>query len=294
MFDLECMEDRRISEKTVAATVVLYNSDQQILKNIDTYIHQVDKLYVIDNSERVDTALVELLRSRVNIMYYWMEGNQGIAAALNKAAELAIGADYRYLLMLDDDSQLISETTESMLSYVARHSSNRRIGIVTAQADPNLRGTTAESVWYSITSGSLLDLKAYQECGPFMEELFIDGVDHEYCYRLKQCNYEIVILNYLPMLHRMGTQEEVKLFNKILFRWSSHSPLRSYYLVRNFMFILNKYNVLLPNKVKREVYYGVIKACLLDLLLGRQKRLRWQYTKKALFDYRNHRLGKFA
>ena len=91
----------------------------------------------------------------------------------------------------------------------------------------------------------------------------------------------------------MGMPEEVKLFNQTVYRWSSHSPLRTYYLVRNFLFVLNQYKALLPTTVKRKVYYGVVKACLLDILFGKKKLLRAQYIGKAIADYTNNRLGKF-
>ena len=283
-----------LDEVLVAAVVVLYNSNQQVLTNIDTYIHQVDKLYIVDNSEVVNKNLVTLLETRPKVNYYWMGENAGIAAALNEAAELSVHAGYQYLLMMDDDSQLTEKTVNSLVDYYLKHGQAKQIGIVTAQSDPNLRGESAESVWYSITSGSLLNLSAYQTCGLFMNELFIDGVDHEYCYRLKQFGYEVVILNYVSMPHRMGIPEEVSLFGKIVYRWSSHSPLRSYYLIRNFLFILNQYKALLPTTIKREVYYGIVKACLLDLVLGRQKLLRLQYVGKAIADYKNNRFGKIS
>jgi len=47
----------------IAAVVVLYNPDKNILKNIDSYINSVDKVYVIDNSEDKDTILFDNLKS---------------------------------------------------------------------------------------------------------------------------------------------------------------------------------------------------------------------------------------
>lgn len=288
------MDNKASNKKSVAATVIVYNSEKEVLTNIDTYVNQVDKIYVIDNSEQIIDKLISLIQCEPKVEYHWMKGNKGIAAALSKAAQLATDAGYDYLLMMDDDSQLTGNTVMDMSNYIAQYEFPERIGIVTAQSDPNIRSNLAHSVWYTITSGSLLNLKAYQYCGPFMEELFIDGVDHEYCYRLRKFNYEIIILNYVFMSHQMGSAQELKIFNKVIYKWSSHSPLRNYYLVRNFLFILNRYKVLVPACIRFEVYYGVAKACLLDLLLGENKLLRLRYMGKAISDFRSHRLGKLT
>jgi rhamnosyltransferase len=290
------MEAKLLTKGKVSAAVVLYNSDDQVINNIDSYVTQVDKVYVIDNSEVINDDLVASLKAKSAVEYCWMQGNKGIAAALNKAAQLALETGCEYLLMMDDDSYMKPEAVAGMIQFI-NESSHIRVGVVTAQSDPNVsvsEGKVAESVWYTITSGTLLNLNAYSECGPFMEKLFIDGVDHEYCYRLKKFNYEVLLLYAVFMPHRMGEAQEVKIFNQVVYRWSSHNPVRSYYLVRNFFFILHMYRNVLPLNVKASVYYGVIKACLLDLLLGSDKYLRMKLLLKAISDYRNNNLGKIS
>ena len=43
-----------------------------------------------------------------------------------------------------------------------------------------------------MTSGSLLDLSAYEAVGPFMDELFIDQVDNEFCLRLRAAGFSVL------------------------------------------------------------------------------------------------------
>ena len=41
-----------------------------------------------------------------------------------------------------------------------------------------------------MTSGNLLNLKIAEKIGDFEEKLFIDEVDHDYCYRIRRkANY---------------------------------------------------------------------------------------------------------
>lgn len=281
-----------LTKESVAAIVVLYNSDRLVLENIATYINQVDKLYMVDNSDYQNIELIDYIQLNDKIEYHWLNGNLGIAAALNVGVELSEKAGYDYVLMMDDDSQLLEGTVDSMLSYLTDSRYKVTIGLIATQADANRYSPLAQSVWHCITSGSLLSLEVYQTCGPFMESLFIDGVDHEYCYRLKQFKFDIVILNYLLMPHRMGTPEKLEVFGKALYTWSSHSPVRNYYLIRNFLHILKEYRTLLPNHIKTEVYYGVLKACMIDLLLGENKFIRLKYIGKAISDFRSNKLGK--
>ena len=55
----------------VAATVILYNPDEiSLLLNISSYINDVDKLYVIDNSDfSLSSKIVEYFLSINHIEY---------------------------------------------------------------------------------------------------------------------------------------------------------------------------------------------------------------------------------
>lgn len=286
------LKDSNLNASSVAAAVVLYNSEERVLDNIKTYINQVDRLYVIDNSDVQNDILVTKIKREANIEYHWLQNNEGIASALNKAASLSVKVGYSYLLMMDDDSSLPEDAVPNLLNYVNEYKNKDAIGIVSVKTDHNVKNIVAQSVWHCITSGSLLSLGVYNKCGPFMDSLFIDGVDHEYCYRIKQAGFDIITLNHILMNHRMGIPEELKVLNKIIYKWSSHNPIRSYYLVRNFLFILREYQYILPISIKVEVYYGVFKSCLVDMFLGKNKELRLRYIIKGIIDYRNGKLGK--
>src|SRR5690606_2060660 len=81
-----------------------------------------------------------------------------------------------------------------------------------------------------ITSGSILNLKASSKIGAFDEDLFIDLVDLEYCYRASLKGYSTIAFANIPMEHSLGKTESVRSIktarksNRIL-----HSPIRLYY-----------------------------------------------------------------
>ena len=45
----------------IAALVILYNPDKNILDNINSYINQVEKVFVVDNSEFSNKGLLNKL-----------------------------------------------------------------------------------------------------------------------------------------------------------------------------------------------------------------------------------------
>ena len=53
-----------------------------------------------------------------------------------------------------------------------------------------------------ITAGSLISIMAYKAIGGYNEALFIDEVDHEYCYRLRREGFQVLLCGFVKMQHR--------------------------------------------------------------------------------------------
>ena len=56
-------------KKNTSCVVVAYNPDIDVIKNILSYIHYFDKLFVIDNSEIDNENLIEPLNHQVGLAY---------------------------------------------------------------------------------------------------------------------------------------------------------------------------------------------------------------------------------
>jgi len=274
----------------VAAMVVLYNSKFSVIDNINSYLKQVDYLYVIDNSDQTNVSLVRSIRKLDSTTYISNGGNKGIAYALNLGAKLAIENGFDYLLTMDDDTSIPPGSIKTMLSFSSKF--DGKLGLIGGQADYQKVGDTVSFVDYTITSGNLLYLPAYSCCGPFMEELFIDYVDHEYCFRLRLAGYDIAEINSIFLIHKLGEKKALRVFgSKSLIKWTSHNPYRIYYKTRNCIYVLAKYNKL-PLRIKvyfvRDLFRDLIKTVFLE----DEKLLRIHLYTKAVFDGINKRLGK--
>ena len=82
----------------IAAIVVLYNPDEEAVKNIARFAGQVSKVYAVDIFRFWVTGFARCFAEIGNIEYLPQRGNLGIAAALNLGAERAIVDGYDFLL----------------------------------------------------------------------------------------------------------------------------------------------------------------------------------------------------
>lgn len=272
----------------VAGAVVLYNSPNSCLDNIYTYLHQVQTLYVIDNSEKYNETLINLLKAIPKIEYISCGGNYGIAYALNKAAQRALVDKYEYLLTMDDDSQVPMNLIELFTKYLDEKLSIKPIGIISVPHSPSTnRINRPNPVLYTMTSGNLLSLGAYQTVGSFREDLFIDHVDHEYCLRLNKANFQVIELPNIHIIHNLGSLKE-----KFGMKFVSHTPLRQYYIIRNGLKVSTHYFFKYP--VFLLITFRVIfKELIKTFFLEDSKKERIQFTVKGLFDYIRCKSGSY-
>jgi rhamnosyltransferase len=239
------------------------------LNALETYWNQVEKLYVIDNSEIPDFELVSILKSYNYIQYIDNGNNLGVAYALNLAARLAIADGYHYLLTMDDDSKAPSDMVSRMLTFLNNYTKKADVGIVSAIHNINkVKANSFQQVLFTMTSGNLLNLDIYQKVGRFQDDLFIDHIDHEYGLRLNKLRYQVIELTDVLLEHELGEQKKTPFINS---SFISHNPIRGYYFVRNGISIACKY----PNfriTVMKLFSKEIIKILLLEN--NRLQRLR--------------------
>jgi rhamnosyltransferase len=239
----------------IAATVVLYNPESNVVENINSFVDQVEKLYVVDNSKVLDNSILKKITSNNKIVYISNKSNLGIATALNIAANKAIKDGFEYLLTMDQDSKasedMVQELKNSFQSFdnlgiaVAEHVNTDFPNIVDSYKQHD------KEVLFTITSGNLLSLAAFKSVGGFMDKLFIDHVDHEYCLRLNKNKYKVVKTNRAILYHRLGNQSQKKIFNWIFYP-SHHPPIRLFYRTRNRFYVDKLYKKIFPDYVKTD------------------------------------------
>ncbi len=282
--------------QNIAAVVILYNPVEAFIDNIDHYINDIDMLYAIDNSESSIASYVEKLNRYHKVKYIFNGDNLGVAKALNICAERAIEDGYDYLLTMDQDSKVTPGMIKTMLTCLEL-GDPLKIGILSpvhvyTSYKKKSSDKPCEEVLTTMTSGNLLNLKAYQATGPFLDKLFIDYVDHEYCMRLKMNGFRIVRANNAVLNHPLGSVTEYRLLWK-RFALGNHPPLRRYYITRNKFYLYDHYKKLFPDYFRPFFKYLVYEVLTISLY-EKDKLDKLRMIVKGYLDNRNGIYGKYG
>jgi rhamnosyltransferase len=278
----------------IAGVVVFYNPAPDFIDNIDSYIDEVETVYVIDNSEFSSPEICDCLDKNPKISYVWNGDNLGIAAALNIGVELAARAGFNFVLTMDQDSHATPGMVATMLDCLNRFEKGS-VGIVSPyhQLCDILTPPPGEchDVEVTMASGNLLDLNAFRKTGPFREDYFIDYVDHEYCLRLRQKGYRIVMANQAILKHRLGAMS----WHSFLWKRTkvgNHPPLRRYYAFRNRFHLHRLFNDTFPVYFKY-FYLNIIQDIVGVILFEKLKSAKLTMMWRGYMDYRRGVYGRF-
>ena len=272
----------------LAGVVVLYEPDDSLLNNINSYIKYLDKLYVIDNSKE---SHKELFKDK-KIEYTFYNDNKGIAKALNDGCKKAINDSFEWILTMDQDTFVPKEAMEEMIKYIKENDTSKD-GIITVWHESNLDTVRPkEKIDYPLdemTSGEILNLNIFKEIGEFREDFFIDGVDMEYNLRLKKNGYRIVRLNNVSIDHNLGDVTYHKLFGKT-FLCTNHSAMRNYYMQRNYRYINEAYKAIAPEFCDMLIH---IKLRLFKIIMFEKNKIaKIKAIFKGIKDYKKGITGK--
>jgi len=276
----------------IAGLVVLYNPDQNVIGNIQSYITQLSMLYVVDNSEVCNNSIIEIIKAFNNSEYIFNGENLGIAKALNIGAEEAIKDGFNFLFTFDQDSKATPGMVEKISNFLEENDCSS-IGILSAFQDnkgykkpPSKKITVVTNI---ATSGNLLNLDAYKQVGPFLNEFFIDYVDVEYCLRLNSSGFKVLRLNDAILKHNLGSIDKRRfLFRKVAV--TNHSPIRLYYRTRNRFYMLKKYKFKFP----LFSIYNFFRLFLETLKIVCFERQRIEKIRMMIKGYSHYKMNNFG
>ncbi|MBB6005615.1 glycosyltransferase family 2 protein [Arcicella rosea] len=282
----------------IAAVVILYHPTVKTLENIKTYASVLDQVYAFDNTEEgsvIKNSLMEI----PNISYFNDKHNAGIAKRLNTAAQIAINDGFDWLLMMDQDSSFNYSTFNLYRDNISNYPDKNQVAIFgpnfSREQQNSFETIIPEEVSALITSGSILNLSAYQQIGMFDEALFIDGVDTEYCLRAQNSGFKIVQLFNIFLKHELGEsvrRASIKTLYLVKKTKAIHSPIRCYYIYRNNLYLQDKYKYF-DKTVMKYIHKGAIADIKRSILYGREFRNIAKYIVEARRDFKQKKMGKY-
>jgi rhamnosyltransferase len=280
----------------LAGSVILFNPEQDVLRNIASYVQKTDILYIIDNSSLKDDKLlhkIEQISTKCKLLVN--PNNYGIAKALNQAVDLALNDGYEWLLTMDQDSHFadhlyfktfqeyeykneISLFTPELIVFPEDLSPGKTIGY--------------QPVFDTVmTSGSILNLTTCKLLGSFENKLFIDEVDTDYCFKLLKNRYKILKIKGTYLLHPQGYTKQINFpFNKKL-RIVEHQPFRHYYITRNNLHIFFTYFQHLPWLSLKRLKVGFLYKNILGIVFHKKRFSVLKYSCRGFVDFIRGRYG---
>lgn len=228
-----------------------------------------------------------------NVYYIPLDDNYGIAKALNVGFSFAKKQGFSWVLTMDQDSLLSQNMLAGYTKFI--NVSHQKIGIVCPllqvyRDEKVLLQDSYVQVNEALTSGSLINMDAYNAAGGFLEKLFIDEVDFEFCWHIRSLGYHVYQLNNVVMQHQLGDTKEYKLFGRHLFYVMNEKPIRHYYMQRNQLYIRNQYANIYP-EIKPTIW-GIF-MCLAKIVLFEKnvlKKIKARYL--GYRDFRNNIFGE--
>jgi len=278
----------------IAGVVVLFYPDNMLSERISTYVNQLEILYVIDNSEASSREALGLLINHPKVKYIHNQENLGMAKALNIAANLALYDRFDFLLTMDQDSSFEEDQFEVFIGYLIKLDITK-VGILSPRhVHPTARMNKSEfeiqNAKIVMTSGNLVNLSIFKKVGDFLTSLFIDHVDHEYCLRLRMNGYQVLVTENVLLNHSLGNLLKVKLFKVTLFKFVSHQPIRTYYMIRNGLHVALKYKKEFPDFYRQSIILALKE--ILKVMFEKDKLTRIRLILLAIKHYRTTTLGK--
>jgi rhamnosyltransferase len=239
----------------ILAVAVTYNPEIALLAQVlGSVSPQVQGLVVVDNG----SSNAKDIRSTVDKIGGQVIANAeniGIAAAQNQGVDHARAAGFSHVLLLDQDtvlsSGMVADLTENLNALEQEQGGVAAIGPAYYELNsqqqtrayrangfrlsrlPLTSETQPVASDFIIASGSLVPLSVLETVGGFKEDLFIDLVDVEWCFRARAAGYRSFLSPTAAVEHRLGSGT-VQVGPRQV---AVHTPVRNYYWVRNALWL---------------------------------------------------------
>lgn len=268
----------------IFAGIVTFNPDIKKLKaNIEAVCTQVEEVLIDDNGSKNIDEVRKLVMLYENVYLIENNVNLGIATALNILFKNAEKEGAEWLLTLDQDSCLDKGFISEMKPYMIDKTKNsltmlRRDRNIVTEIDFD-KNQQLQTVDWCMTSGNLVRVKVWKKVGGFNEDLFIDNVDEEFCYRIRKFGYKIHQINKVLMTHEVGNSRMAKfLWREVIV--TNYSAFRKYYIYRNTIYMM-KYNL----SVSKFIRVKHLVVLTVEILLYEDHKLKSiQAALKGVWD----------
>jgi rhamnosyltransferase len=227
--------------------LVTFEPDLNLLDRVlGSISSQVRRVYIVDNSPiPFDSAAAVQIR---NVEIITLGDNKGIAFAQNIGIKKSLDNGSDYILLSDQDTVYPRCFIEDMLASVNEdfaaisplfNDSNQKTlnqGFVKKGLlgfEKFYPSSGVHYVFQTIASGCILNSQYLDDIGLMNEDLFIDWVDIEWCWRASYKGYRLLGNANVTISHQLGDDSVNLKFREVNIR----SPFRHYFITRNAFYL---------------------------------------------------------
>ena len=286
------------NKKKIIVVLVTYKADTDLLRKcINSLKEQVSKIVIIDNTPSNNNKLKLEKIDNVEIIY--LGDNYGIAYAQNIGIKKAIQCNADFILTSDQDTIYPDKYIKDLLECFTEKSINTKIASISPifvdenkqnklqpmvyfkngllKKDYNLE--KCKSVSHVISSGMLIPSDVFKQVGLMDENLFIDWVDTEWCWRAISKGFSVIQTPHVQIDHCLGNLSK-NIIGKTI---TVHSSFRNYYKIRNAVYLFF-YSDSLNVTMKLFALQQIIKMIVVHPLTSDKKILELKIIWNGVID----------
>lgn len=261
------------------------------MQTVDALRGQVERVHIVDNGS--DLSSIGLLRSLEKepfISIDFLPENRGIGYALNRGVQRAREAGCTWLLTMDQDSVVDGSFVAAYRAALEREPEMVSLAPrITTRARE--KDATGGEISYAITSGNLVRVSVFDRIGGYDEGFFVDCIDFDFCLRMRRAGYALHRVADARMSHQLG--EKIEVPEVIGRRYARHSPVRRYYMYRNFLYLAERHFFKFPGFVAK---LGISSLLLFFLIgfLDKEPLASYRAVARGVCDYVVHKTGPYT
>jgi rhamnosyltransferase len=277
-------------ESAIACIFVLYNPKSESLKKLVDLSARGYQVVAVINA--INDEGLRLIEGHATIQCIKNQKNVGLALALNQGLFCAFQElKTSFAVLFDQDSEFDLELPLKLVQELMA------LGDTTACVGPKLLDVKAKGAQYVLhnsghvqtipTSGTAISKKTYNDVGPMKEDLFIDGIDHEWCFRASSKGFKIAVSDQLVMSHDMG-DASINWFGQ--YKPLYKNPIRHFYIIRNSIYLAQLSYI--PIRYRLEEVLKIVRRIFMYVWASNDRLKTIQLIAKAIRDGFFGRLGE--
>ena len=268
----------------------------------------VEKVFIFDNSEHSFNTDGLFHGSSMQMQFIYNAENIGIAAAQNRLLDESLVEGFDLAILSDQDTIYPEGYALNLQGYCFAKENVAAVCPgwldINLQSDANYPGQYIFDssnrlkldrsepefleISHAISSGMIINLHNLRRVGLMRDDLFIDWVDNEWCWRARASGCVVLAIPAVKVSHTLG-DSTIKIFGK---NFVKRSKERNYYIIRNALYLALYSRT--PLAAKTYLLKKVIHHSVFSLIASQDKLAELYCLIKAWLHGLGAKLGKIS